>query len=159
MQALIHTYAVIKSAKINMPNLLLWCVNYSVQPYLQLVGSKLQTNSSNIQFHQHLFSVYKVSATLSCQTSWPCFYKKHPPSLPPVTVALLHVSNVVSQFHTLSHSPPALSNQSHDKILHALIISSTITSLLSCWIMAGKRLWIVIAFVLVMLMVNDLLHI
>jgi len=34
MQALIHihTYAVIKSAKINMPNLLLWCVNYSVQP-------------------------------------------------------------------------------------------------------------------------------
>lgn len=97
-----------------------------------------------------LFSVYQFSATQKAGKHLDLVFTRSCPS-PPVTVTLLHFGNVLSQSHTLSHSSPALSLQSHERISHALLISSTITSLLfydcvGLWFIQG--LWIVTALVL-----------
>lgn len=122
----------------------------------------MQTNCSIIQFSP-TSSCFSLSINSLLCTKLPkiltlCLLEAAP--LPPVAVTLLHVGNVLSQSHTLSHSPPALSHQSRDRISHAVFISSTITLLLSydcvgLWLVKG--LWIVIALVILMLMANDLL--
>lgn len=117
----------------------------------------MQTNCSIIQFSP-TSSCFSLSINCLLRTKLSniltlCLLEAVP--LPPVAVTLLHVGNVLSQSHTLSHSPPALSHQSRERISHALFISSTITLLLSydgvlLWLVKG--LWIVIALVLLMLM-------